>query len=251
MPDQPWYRDLFDETYLASYAEVNDPALVARQVDALSALAHIEPPARILDLCCGQGRHSVELARRGFAVTGLDLSPVLLRAAQTAADAAGVRVDWVEADMRHPPAGPFDAVLNLFTAFGYLEDDAEDQAVLAACRRALAPGGRMVVDVMHLGGYCGRNPRGASQQWWRFKGGWLMDDTRLDAASLRLRTERTVVLDGGRMVPKRFDLRLYAPTELAAMARAAGFARAEVFGGLDGAPLAPDSHRCVLVASAD
>ena len=97
---------------------------------------------RLLDLCCGHGRHAVPLAQLGYRVSGLDLSRPLLARAAAAAAAQGQRVGLVEADMRRLPFadGSFDAVLNLFHAFGYLEDEAQDELVLDEVARVLAPG---------------------------------------------------------------------------------------------------------------
>src|SRR5262249_43283414 len=118
----------------------------AVEVEFLVQALALPPGAALLDLACGHGRHTIELARRGYQVTGLDLSTSHLALARQAAAAQGVVVSWVEADMRELPPGPFDAVINLFSAFGYLESDAADQQVLAAVGRVLRPGGRFILD---------------------------------------------------------------------------------------------------------
>src|SRR5437870_13900235 len=121
-PDSEWWRSWFGRGYLALY----DEYLAERtpvEIDQLEALLTLRPPCRILELPCGQGRHAIELARRGYDVTGVDLSPYLLRVAKARAEAAGVGVRWLEGDMRRPLAGDtFDLVLNLFTSFGYFFD---------------------------------------------------------------------------------------------------------------------------------
>ncbi len=95
----------------------------------------LEPGARVLDLACGHGRISLELARRGFHVTGLDLRPRSLELARVAAEGEGLEVEWIRADMREiPPGRRFDAVVNVFTAFGYFDDEPENQRVLGDAR---------------------------------------------------------------------------------------------------------------------
>src|SRR5919199_5263013 len=128
-----WWQTWFGPAYLAVY----DAYLAERtpaEVDGLEAVAGLRPPMRILDLGCGQGRHSIELARRGYEVTGLDQSPVLLAEAKHRAAEAGVNVRWILADMRDAPKEDFDLCVNLFTSFGYFAEDADNQRVLgAAC----------------------------------------------------------------------------------------------------------------------
>ena len=93
MNGEPWYVELFRRDYYRGYAPRMDPALTARQVEFIVQALELEhgtrPDGRILDLCCGPGRHAVPLAQRGFSVTGLDLSAYHLRLARKAALEAG------------------------------------------------------------------------------------------------------------------------------------------------------------------
>jgi len=91
-----------------------------------------------LDLCCGPGRHSVELARRGFQVTGVDRSPFLLGKAREHAAKSGASVEWIEQDMRNfvRPAS-FDLACSLFTSFGYFQDEQDDLRVLRNIHQSL------------------------------------------------------------------------------------------------------------------
>src|SRR5467141_4769442 len=108
-----WWQTGFGPGYLALY----DGLLTERtpvEVDQIEARLQLHPPQRILDLPCGQGRHAIELARRGYVVTGVDLSPFMLKVAEERAQAEGVRVRWLAGDMRDVIAGgTFDVVLNL------------------------------------------------------------------------------------------------------------------------------------------
>src|SRR5207248_11448120 len=141
-PASDWGRTWFGPGYLALY----DETLGARtpiEIDQLEALLRLRPPLRILDLPCGQGRHAIELARRGYDVTGVDLSPYLLGVAKARSEAAGLKVRWLDGDMRRPLAGErFDLVLNLFTSFGYFVAADDDRLVVQAAAAMLEPGGR-------------------------------------------------------------------------------------------------------------
>ena len=101
--DQPWYESFFGRDYLDVYGyQFTDERAEAETEFAIRALA-LKPGERVLDLCCGQGRHAVLLARHGCDVTALDLSAEYLELAQTAARAAGVKLETVHADMREIP----------------------------------------------------------------------------------------------------------------------------------------------------
>lgn len=105
--------------------------------------------AKVLDLCCGMGRHSLALSEEGYQVTGIDLSDVLLEEARELdRDQA---VTWISSDMRRLPLEDqeFDAVLNLFTSFGYFTKDEEHIKVLEEIWRVLKPGGRFIIDFLN------------------------------------------------------------------------------------------------------
>ena len=140
-----WYQSWFGEAYLELYPH-RDEAEARRAVALLVREGVVKTGARVLDLACGAGRHAVELAQQGARVTGLDLSAVLLKAA---------RARWpgplVRADMRYLPlrSGSFDAVLNLFTSFGYFASDEESEGVLRDVARVLVPGGWFALDFLN------------------------------------------------------------------------------------------------------
>jgi len=117
--EDPRFWDGFKELLFRPERRAAAPA----EVDALVALLGIAPPARVLDLCCGIGRHAAELARRGFTVTGVDLHEPYLAEARSAAPGA----EWIRADMREfRRPGAFDAAINMFSSFAYFEDPADD-----------------------------------------------------------------------------------------------------------------------------
>ncbi|MBA2572340.1 MAG: class I SAM-dependent methyltransferase, partial [Gemmatimonadetes bacterium] len=145
-----WWADYFDETFVELYRSFLTPERTRREVRGLLKLLELRPGAAVLDLACGWGRHSVELARRGYTVTGLDWSPTLLAHARRRARRARVEIEWVQGDMRELPwTERFDVVLSLFSSLGYFLSDEEDLRVLRSGRRALRPGGHLVLETMH------------------------------------------------------------------------------------------------------
>src|SRR5438132_4320356 len=112
------------------------------------AVALAKPRGKfVLDLCCGPGRCAIPLAKRGFAVTGVDRTKFLLDKARSLAKRSRARVEWIQADMRDfVRPGAFDLVLNLYTSFGYFDDKAEDVQVLRNMLTNLRPGGKCVIE---------------------------------------------------------------------------------------------------------
>lgn len=145
-----WWEDLFDETYLLTDGDILTEPITRREVDLFVRHASLTPNDRILDLCCGQGRHAIELARRGFSqIQGLDQSTYLIDIARQRAQDAGVDVPFDCGDARHLPFDDdtFDAVLLLGNSFGYFDASSDDRVVLKEVRRVLRPGGRVLLDL--------------------------------------------------------------------------------------------------------
>ena len=244
-PLADWWRTWFGRGYLDLYDEVLS-ARTPLETDEIEALLQLRPPLRILDLPCGQGRHSIELARRGYEVTGVDLSPYLLGVASERATASGVHVHWRLGDMREPIAGQtFDLVLNLFTSFGYFADEADDRQVVRAAASMLEPGGRFLLEVIN-----GQRVMGNFQEreWFTVGQIAVMERRSLDVSTRRMVVERTVSSANGDDTSVH-AVRLYSGPAVKTMLDAAGFGRVELYGDWDGAPLTPESLRVLAVGT--
>ena len=244
----PWWQRIFaDGSYLRLWSPQLTLERTEREVAGVLDLLQPTPGAAILDLACGQGRIAVPLAQRGYRVTGLDLSEQLLDVAREAADAAGVAVEWHRADMRDIPAqwaGRFDYIINIFTAFGYFEAEAENQRVLAGVARALKPGGRFLIESINRDGVMG----GFRERGWREADGLLVcTEVSFDPISGMASTVDQWDEDGERQ-SLHHSVRLYTPTELAAMLRAAGLEPVATDGGLTDKELTHESRRVAIVA---
>jgi D-alanine-D-alanine ligase len=149
--DPDWWKTMFDEVYLLTDARsVCDEDITRREVDLICQLLPIRPGHRILDLCGGHGRHSLELCARGFAwCTLLDYSQYLIDYARTRASVCNYHMDFIRADARSTglPPKSFDHVLIMGNSLGYIPDGASDTQIIAEANRVLRPGGWILIDV--------------------------------------------------------------------------------------------------------
>ena len=147
-----WWKTLFNSVYLKTDGDVVEhEGNTAREVDLLIRAALLEPNDRILDLCCGQGRHCLEMAKRGFKqVTGLDRSRYLIRLAKKRARQLGLNVSFHEGDARkfRLPESSFHSVVIFGNSFGYFEREDDDVAVLESIKRVLIPDGTLAMDLV-------------------------------------------------------------------------------------------------------
>jgi D-alanine-D-alanine ligase len=236
-----WWRTLFNSLYLETDGDViENDRNTANEVDLLIGSIGIERNDRILDLCCGQGRHSLELAGRGFRyVTGLDRSRYLIRLARKRARQRNLQVSFHEGDARRFRLGDaeFHCVCILGNSFGYFERPEDDLAVLESVKRALGSGGSLVMDLMD-GDWMRRNFEPRSWEWVdqnhfvcreRDLAG---DGDRLISREVVVHAERGVIAD------QFYAERLYSKERLEELLTRAGFTSVR-FHSL----LAPDSHR--------
>lgn len=246
--NSPWYRTFFGRDYPDVYEDAFKPERVAREVDFVQTALALRTGEDLLDLCCGPGRHAVPLAKRGLRVTGLDLSADYLVQAERAARQQGTRLaGTVHADMRAIPfESLFDAVINMFSSFGYLESEAEDAKVLAAIARALRPGGRALLDLLNhewvILNY-------QTHDWHQATDGTLyLEQRELDLPTSRNHvTFTTVAPDGVRRELAGHHFRLYTLREMIGMLTDAGLRFESAYGDLDGRPYRIDTWRMIII----
>ncbi len=142
-----WFESWFDSPYYPVLYQHRNQEEAAQQLSALIRWLNIAPHSRILDLCCGSGRHANRLGEQGFEVVGLDLSAHHIAKAQAT---ACPNVQFRQLDMRKLDYDRyFDVVLNLFTSFGYFEVYNDNLIVLTGVAAALRPNGRFVLDYLN------------------------------------------------------------------------------------------------------
>jgi D-alanine-D-alanine ligase len=231
-----WWRTLFTSIYLKTDGDVvENGANTRREVDAIIRVAGLEPNDRILDLCCGQGRHALELTRRGFSqVTGIDRSRYLVRLARQRARRENLSVSFREGDARRVrlSGAPFHCVMLLGNSFGYFDRAEDDLAVLKACKRVMTPGGTLILDITDGDWMRGHfEPR--SWEWVDEKHfvcrerSLAKDGERLITRELVTHAERGVIID------QFYAERLYDESGLRALLDAAEFGAVRLHGGIE------------------
>jgi D-alanine-D-alanine ligase len=221
-----WWRELFDSLYLRTDGDVveNDINTIA-EVDLLVQSTGIGPGDRLLDLCCGQGRHAIELARRGFKhITGMDRSRYLVRLARRRAKKLGLEIAFREGDARklRVPDSSLDCVFVMGNSFGYFDVEDGDVKVLASIKGALRSGAMLALDVTD-GEWMQRHFEPRSWEWidQNFfvcrERSLTADGTRLVSREVVVHAERGVIAD------QFYAERLYSREHILALLERLGF----------------------------
>jgi len=260
MNERNWWQKMFDQKYLDTYLGNLTPERTNEETDFIVKAAQLTQSDEILDLACGHGRHSIELAERGFAhVTGLDYSKVFIDKAVEDAMQAGVNVRFLRGDMKELPFdGEFDAVLLLFTAFGYFDDET-NKSVLEQINKSLKPGGRFFIDVVSGEAVIKRFEREgvADPETGLPKiprqvemSGHLTDETEWFDKDKQVIHSHREWQDGGEKKEYDYYLHVYTMSQYKQMLEEAGFTIDGTWGDTQGNPYDSNntSHRTIILA---
>ncbi len=144
-----WWQDLFDTDWSRIFAYKNKDA--PKEAKAVEKLLGLLRGSKVLDLGCGEGRISMRLARRGYQVTGLDFSHTVLNKANKIALCSHLNIKWIQQDMREIDIhNQYDAVISIFTSFGYFEEESDDRKVLQSIYKALKSDGKLLIDLENI-----------------------------------------------------------------------------------------------------
>lgn len=247
----PWREPDFSRHFLR--AATRSSRYTQREIAFLERNSLLTPGHRVLDLACGGGRHSIAMARRGAVVTGIDVGPAAIAAARRRAMRARVRVEWLQADLRHLPfKGEFDVVTLIFGCFTEMPRP-EAEAVLAGISNSLCPGGTLVLDVFAPAFFADLD---GVQEWWvgadfiagRFP--QLVLSEYFYYARNRTYARRDFICEAATGAVHAFGLsgQAYTLAELKRMLTAAGLTLMVAFSDWKGTPARRDSRLYVLLA---
>lgn len=222
---------------------------VKTQIDGVERFTRLEPRSRVLDLGCGSGRRTIELARRGHRVVGLDPDERALSAARAAAKGEKLNIHFLKADTAAIPyRAEIDAVVSLDGAFGQGANDREDLRCLESARKALKPGGLLLLDVLNKEWLMRHFEPNFWEQAEEGKGAVVLDQITFDFERGRLDNQRTIVGPDGKRIPAFVSVRVYTLTELKAQLERAGLTYRQSWGGFDGSAYGMESARTVVLA---
>jgi len=257
--DSSWFEDvefwehfapiMFDEAHWAEVPIVVDAVTLLSRFNLYGETSSdtwkepLKEPPKILDLCCGLGRISSELARTGFNVTGVDITESFLKAAKEDAEYENLDIEYIKADIREfIRPGYFDTIVNLYISFGYFSDKNDDLKVLKNVYESLKKDGTFIIET--LGKEIATRDY-VEAEWFERAGGLMLTEYKpLD--SWTFMENRWIIIKDNRKVEKVFVQRLYSASELRELLEKAGFKEIEIYGDWDESPY--DNHAAKLIA---
>jgi SAM-dependent methyltransferase len=243
--DNNWFEHFFTGLVVDFWRAAMPPEATRAEADFFEKTLSAPPGSRILDVPCGDGRLGIELARRGYRVTGVDISGEFLSAARQTAAGEGLAMEWRQSDMRDLPwRAEFDGAFCGGSSFGFLGDEG-DQEFLDAVARALKPGARFILE--------GLKAAEVLLPQFRERHDLTLGDLRFEAENrYDHRTGTTenlyTITRGSEKEVKTARHRIYTYRELTVMLEKAGFSDPEGFGSLEGEPFRLGSSRLALAA---
>jgi SAM-dependent methyltransferase len=243
MPEN-WWENFFHGVALDFWRAAIPAELTLAESDFLSKQLQLTNSAKVLDVPCGNGRIAIELARRGFALTGVDIATEFMAEAKSSSIQAGVNIDWRNQDMRDLPwSGVFDGAFCFGNSFGYLDDEANAD-FLKGVSRTLKPGGRFILDAPAVAECI--LPTFQPSRSIEIAGIRVDIEHRYDHEQGRMFNNFTFTRDG--VEDRRpSSQRAYTYRELTELLHEAGFESVAAYGSLTEEPFKLGAHRLLLV----
>ena len=248
--DPDWFRDR--EYWSANRRFIWSDRLVAGSGEAaarIASLLALEPGESVLDLACGFGRLSLELAANGYCVTGVDLNTDFIGEAVASATSRGLCARFVCDDMRHfvePDA--FAGIICMFNSFGYFADPADDRLVLENCFRSLVHDGGLLLAVPPRETIRRSCPSGSSRYWREDPDGSILLEEATVNEAWTWRAVRWTVLRGAKRREYGYGMRLYGATEVRDLLGSVGFTDIRLLDSLAGRPYGDESQVLIVAA---
>ena len=239
-----WEAVFEPEDYLYFYEDMLTDEQTQIEVDFIRRELDLKDPKKILDIACGYGRHANRLALYGHEVVGVDLSEKFLKMAKEDAEKLNVKVNYILGDIREINFDEeFDAVISMFTSFGYYEDE-DNLKILKNVAKSLKRGGKFLLDLSNRD-FILRNflPYVVIEK----DGNYMIDFNIVDITEGRIYNKRVVIRDGIKK-EKPFFIRLYTPTEIKLLLEFVGLKVLKFYGGYDSSPLSIYSRRMIVIS---
>jgi SAM-dependent methyltransferase len=245
MPKE-WWEDFFSGIVLDFWKQVFDGTHTKAEADFILEALNVPNGAAILDVPCGEGRLSLEMASRGYSLTGVDFSLPFLNEARSRATEKGLDIRWEQRDMRDLPwQAAFDGAFCFGGSFGYFEDEGNADFVRAVCR-SLKPGAGLILEI----GVSTETllPRLRQREWTRVGDFLFLEENQYDHVRGRFNTDYTIVRNG-QAETRSGSHRVYTYRELVELLERAGFAHVQSFGSMARDPFTLGSPQLFLVGN--
>lgn len=254
-----WWQEVFDEDYIKTYIDTTPPKLTKKQVSFLIDKLGLTAKNKILDLGCGYGRHTLELAKRGFSVIGFDYSKSLLAIARQEAKKQSINAKFIKGDMRKLDfKNEFDVVVCMFTSFGYFSTSSEHEITLRNIAAALKSGGKFLLDTNNLI----RSLSAIVKEGTMNLQGEIIVPAKISKLSnglkvalsqkFDLKTMRWKLIrrwtENGKKKEYASDIRLFTFSEIKYLLEKSGFKIEQTWGNFEGAPFGDASRRLIILA---
>lgn len=246
MTDQnSWYnQDKFWELFEPLLFNKERQSSAKEEVKNVIKLLKINKNDKILDLCCGIGRHSLELSRHGFEVVGVDRTSNFIKKANQKAKRKELNIEFVVRDMReYCVQDSFNVVINMYGSFGYFENTYDDQKVVKNMNASLRSGGKFLIETM------GKEilAKEIQEKDWHEEGDTLVLAERKPIQNWGRMQTRWIVINGNQRVEHTVSIRSYSAVELTSLFYECGFSKVEVFGDIEGSEYNHDAKRLVVI----
>jgi SAM-dependent methyltransferase len=242
--NQEWWKKVFKSAYRDIFAPLYDEGRTKKEVDFILKVAKPSKNTNILDLACGQGRHSLELGQRGYRVVGVDYSQELLGVARENAVRDGALLTYHKQDIRKLNIkNHFDLVFMFGNSFGYFSD-ADNIAVLKKVREHLKPHGKFILDLPNTAGML-RNPIGSRNDKTE-SGEVITENIAFDPVTNRMSISWKF---SNKKIKESHvgEFRLYMHPELKTIAESIGFKYLKTYGSFSAEKFTIDSPRMIIV----
>jgi len=241
-----WWRTFFAGSAVDFWLRATTEEQTQSEVEFIQRTLQVPSPARLLDVPCGAGRHSLALAERGYQMTAVDISPAFLDVARANEAQRPNKVQWEQRDMRDLPwSRQFDGAFSFGNSFGYYED-AGNVEFLAAVGRVLKPGARFVLDTSYVAEVI--LPILQQRSWYGMGDTITLSERNYDPVSSRLEVEYTWIRNGEKD-KRAMSARVYSYREVCQLMEAAGFTDLKGFGSLAQEPFRLGSMRLLIAGT--
>ncbi len=244
--DREWFEsDWFWDTFGPIMFDEQTMSKTEDEAEGVIRLTGVPRGSRIFDVCCGFGRHSLELSRWGYDMTGMDRTASYIKRARESAREEGLGCRFLEGDVRtDKPEGPFDGAVCMWNSFGYTEDPEDDEIILKNVYDNLEPGGFFLLDTpgkeVIANGF-------EANTWFERDGTKILLEYSIDLNWTVLTNRWLFLEEGGKINEFSFSQRIFSALELAQMLYRAGFETIDIYGNWEGDPYDNNAERLIVI----